>query len=145
MLGIVLAIAATFGWGLSAVFVRVGLQYMGTTAGTLVSLISGFLLTAVIALVVEPSELLGLSWVAVAWFALVGLFNFPLGRFFNFLSVARLGVAKSTPLLSTSPFFAMTVSVLFLGERLTVLTVIGTLFITAGVYVAVTDKGEPAA
>ena len=142
MLGILLAVLATVGWGISAVFVRLGLRYMSTTVGTLVSLLSGFTLTVMITLMVQPGELLNLTWIAVGWFALVGFFNFPMGRFFNYLSVSRLGVARSTPLLSTSPFFAVTVSVVFLGESLTALTVIGTMFIMAGVYLAVTDRTD---
>ncbi len=142
MLGIGLAVLATVGWGISAVFVRLGLRYMSTTVGTFVSLISGFMLTLIITLVAQPQELLSLTWIAIGWFSLVGFFNFPMGRLFNYLSVARLGVARSTPILSTSPFFAVTTSVLFLGEKLTVFTVLGTVFIMAGVYLAVTDKSE---
>lgn len=142
MLGILLAIFATFGWGISAIFVRIGLQHMSTAIGTLVSLISGLLLTALLTLLLQPEELLNASWVAVLWFALAGIFNFPMGRYFNYLSVARLGVARSTPVLSTSPLLAVLVSVLFLGEQLTPLTALGTLIIMAGVYVAITEPGE---
>ena len=141
MLGILLAILATFGWGVSAIFVRLGVQHMGTAVGTLISLISGLAMTLVLTLVLQPNELFNISLTAVLWFAVIGLFNFPLGRFFNYLSVARLGVAKSTPLLATSPMFAVAISMLFLGERLTWLTGIGTLLIFLGVYLAVSDRG----
>ncbi len=141
MLGILLAILATFGWGVSAIFVRLGVQHMGTAVGTLISLISGFVMTLALALVLQPNDLFNISLTAVLWFAVIGLFNFPLGRFFNYLSVARLGVAKSTPLLSTSSMFAVGISVVLLGERLSWLTGVGTLLIFLGVYIAVSDHG----
>ncbi|MBI2886304.1 MAG: DMT family transporter [Chloroflexi bacterium] len=140
MLGILFAILATVGWGIGAVFVRLGVQHMGTTTGTLISLISGLLMTLVVALALHPDEMFQVSLAAVVWFAIAGVFNFPLGRFFNYLSVARLGVARSTPLLSTSPMFAMAASVFLLGEQLTWLTALGTVLILAGVYLAMSER-----
>lgn len=125
-------------------FIRLGLPYMGTAPGTLVSLISGLMGTLAITAVVQPGDIAAVSGGAVLWFALVGLFNFPFGRFFNYLSVARLGVARSTPLLSTGPFFAVSVSVAFLGEQLTPLTVLGMVLITAGIYIAISERSDGA-
>jgi drug/metabolite transporter (DMT)-like permease len=135
VVAILLALAAALSWGFSSIFVRVGLRYVPTSLGTLVSLIAGLLVTAALTLVLQFDELTALSLSAIGLFALIGLLNFPIGRFFNYMSISRLGVGRSSPLLASAPVFAMVIAVIFTGEKVDAGTLAGSALVLAGLYV----------
>lgn len=138
-----LALGAAFSWGVSAVLVRKGLAYMSTAKGTLLSMIAGFGFTALLVVMFQLEEAKSVSTTALLLFALIGTLNFPFGRFFNFLSISRLGVARSTPILASSPLFAMLLAVLFTGETVNLTTFAGTALILAGLYVTLIAPRRP--
>jgi drug/metabolite transporter (DMT)-like permease len=140
MIAIALALTAAASWGFSAVLVRLGLRDMTTSLGTLISLVAGLLLTGVLVLVWQREELASVSLNAVLLFAVIGILNFPMGRFFNYLSMSHLGVARSTPLLASAPLFAVLLAVLVTGERLEVSTALGIALIFAGLYVTLSGR-----
>ncbi|MBX7111631.1 MAG: DMT family transporter [Dehalococcoidia bacterium] len=140
MFAIVLALVAAACWGLSAVLVRTGLRYLTPTVGTLISLVSALALTAVLVVALQLPELLDVSLQAVAMFALIGILNFPMGRFLNYLAMSHLGVGRSTPLLASAPLFAVLGAVVFTGEELHLATVAGIGLIIGGLYVTLTAK-----
>ncbi len=137
MVAILFALAAALSWGISSVFVRLGLRYVSTTLGTLVSLFSGLLFIGVLALLLQLDDLKALSLAAIALFALIGVLNFAIGRYFNFMSISHLGIGRSTPILASSPLFAMVIAVAFTGESVSAGTLVGTALILAGVYVTI--------
>jgi drug/metabolite transporter (DMT)-like permease len=136
-LAVFLAVGAAMSWGFSAVLVRQGLRYLSTAAGTFLSLLSGLALTLVLALVLELDAVLSLSLSAILLFAVVGILNFPLGRFFNYLSINNLGVGRSTPILASAPLFAMVLAVIFADEKVSAGTFAGTALILIGLFITV--------
>ena len=142
MLGIVLSLMAAVGWGLSAVLAMAGLQGMRPALGTLISLVSGFIMVLALTLAVDRDELISVRPEALIWFILIGILNFPMARFFNFQSVSRIGVSRSTTILASSTLFAMTLAVMFMGEQLTPLIVIGTAFILTGLLIVLTERQQ---
>ena len=137
MLAIAFALGAAVSWAMSAVFVRLGLRHMPATLGTFLSLLSGVVLMALVVALFQRDHLAEITLAAVGIFALVGVFNFVLGRYFNFLSVGHLGVARAAPITGSTPLFAAILAVFFLGETLTWLTALGTAFVLAGTYIIV--------
>jgi drug/metabolite transporter (DMT)-like permease len=136
---VLIALSAAFCWGASAILVRTGLRYISSTAtGTLISLVVGMVFSWTLVLILQPGEVLDVSLETVLLFALVGILNFPMGRFFNYMSMSRLGVARSTPILASSPFFAMMIAVVFTGESIGPVTIIGAALILSGLYVTIT-------
>jgi drug/metabolite transporter (DMT)-like permease len=135
---VLIAVLAAFSWGLSAVFVRVGMRDVSTSAGTLVSLLAGTLFTGALVVLLDFDGLREVSAPTAAMLALIGVLNFPIGRFLNYLGMSRLGVTRSTPLLASSPLFAALIAILFGGEQLELGTAIGGLLILAGFYVTIT-------
>ncbi|MCH8857705.1 MAG: DMT family transporter, partial [Proteobacteria bacterium] len=103
--------------------------------GTLVSLISGLLFLGLLSLFLQFDDLAALSLSALALLALVGILNFAIGRYFNFISISHLGVGRATPIIASSPLFAMIIAVVFTGESVSAATLLGTALILAGVYV----------
>ena len=126
-------------WGFSAVLVRFGLRDLATRPGTLISLGSGLLLTAALVLLTEPGRVAeALTPQAMLMFGIVGILNFPVGRFCNYMAMNRLGVGRSTPLLGSAPLFAVIIAVIFTGESLHLSTAVGVALILGGLYVTVT-------
>ena len=137
MLAVAFALGAAVSWALSAVLVRFGLRYMPATLGTFLSLLSGVVLMVAVVAAFQLSEVGELTLAGVGIFAAVGVFNFVLGRYLNFLSISHLGVARATPITASTPLFAALLAVLLLGETLNALTVLGTAFVLGGIYIVV--------
>ena len=138
---ILFALGAATSWGVSSTCVRLGIRYMPTTLGTLISLIVGLGLTAALVLAFQLDKALSISAAGAASFALVGVLNFVLGRYMNFLSIEHLGVARSVPVTSAAPLFGTLLAVLFTGERPDLATLIGGALVLAGVYVTLRSPG----
>src|SRR6185503_14354105 len=122
MFPVLLALIAAASWGFSAVLVRIGLRDASTSAGTLVSLAAGCLFMGVLVITLQFDALRNVSPRALLLFGLIGVLNFPVGRFFNYMGMSRLGVGRSTPLLASAPLFAVLIAVLFTGEQIRLAT-----------------------
>ena len=141
MTGIILAIIAACCWAWSAIFARLGLNTgIRASTGTMVSIISCFLLVGILALALDFSDVLLLTPMALLWFALIGVVNYILGRQFNYASINRIGVVRASPLFSKSPLFAMILAVSFLGESINPAIVTGTIAIVTGIYLVVSSR-----
>lgn len=142
MLPIGLALVAAASWGFSAVLVRSGLRHLTPVVGTMVSLVAALVFTLALVLLLQPGELLDVSAKALLMFGIIGILNFPMGRFFNYLSMSHLGVGRSTPILASAPLFAVLGAVVFTGEDIQLATVAGIALILGGLYLTVTSRSE---
>ena len=140
MLGILLSLSAAAGFGGSAVLARVGLQYVKPVTGTLVPLIVGIVITTTLAFVFHFEEIRSLAVIAFAWFLLVGILNYPLGRLLNFNSVRKIGVSRATPVIGASPLFAAALAVTVGGETMNLAIFLGTAAIIGGIALIVSQK-----
>jgi drug/metabolite transporter (DMT)-like permease len=142
-LAIIYALGASLGWGLSSLFVRLGVPHISTAQGTLVSMIVGLLMTSALVLLLQPADASELTLAGAGAFALVGILNFPFGRFMNYLSIQHLGVGRSTPIVAASPLFGMVFAVSFAGESLTFPVALGTALVLGGIYLTLGSGPEP--
>ncbi len=140
LLGISLALVAAVAWGATSFFARVGLQNIHTTTGALVSLLAALLVVGAIAIPLHVGEMLALPLVAFGWLALLGFFNYPLGRLLNFTGIRLAGVARVAPIFATAPLWATAISIIFIGETPTVFTFVGTLAIVGGLGLIVSQR-----
>ncbi len=140
MLGVALSLAAAMGFAGSAVFARVGLQYIRPTTGTIVSLLIGIGITLTLSIIFNQKEIIALSGIAFLWFLVSGIINFPLGRLLNYVGVSKIGVSKSTPIVGTSPLFAAILAVTVGGETINAFIMIGTIAIIGGVALIVGQR-----
>ena len=140
MIGIVLSLLAATGFGATAVFARMGLQGIPTSYGTLISLTVSTTGAMAIAVVLHPGEIVGLGAASLGWRFLVGLFNFPVGRMFNYMSVRLAGVSKASTVVATSPLFATGLAIVILGEPVNTATIAGTVLIIGGLALTLYEK-----
>ncbi len=138
-LGIILGLLAAAEWGVAAVLIRVGLQQVNATLGTMISITTSFFFTLILTLIMAPGALVGIISSAILWFALIGVLQFPIGRYFNYSSIARIGVGKTIPITATAPLFAVAIAVIFTGEQLAVPLLLGAVSIFVGIYLVVSS------
>ncbi len=132
MIGVVLALVASTGWGVGAVLTRLGLAGVRISLGTLVSLAASLLALLLCAFLFNQEGFGLLSWPVAVWFAMTGVVGYPLGRRLNFQAIHHLGAARATPLMSSSPLFAILIAAAFTGEAVTPPLVAGAVMIVAG-------------
>ena len=144
LIGISLALLAAVGWASSAIFARLGLQHVRNTTGTMVSMVTGLAVVGAVALPFYGGRILLLPLVAFAWFALLGLLNFVLGRFVSYTALQLAGVARASPVISTSPLWATTIAIIFLNEAPTIFTLLGAVAIVGGLALIMSERATRA-
>lgn len=140
LLAILLSLLAAFAWGASSIFVRLGLQHMRSTTGTVVSLASGVLLVGLITFALFRLDMFALPATVYAWIILLGLINYPLGRLLNFKGVQLAGVSRTAPILAGAPLVAATLGVALGDETITIPIALGIAAIVAGVVLVVSER-----
>ena len=68
------------------------------------------------------------------------LFNFPLGRLFNYLALRFAGVSKASTVVATSPLFGTALAVAFLGEIINIKIFIGAVVIVIGIALILSEE-----
>jgi len=130
-----LALTSAVLWGMIPVLVRKALPHSSASVAVLLgSLASVPLLFLVFSFHPRPVTQ-AVAPQAAVWFAAVGILGPCLGRVFNYLGVARLGAARATPLINSSPLFTTILALVFLREQITLKILLGVLCIVAGITV----------
>jgi drug/metabolite transporter (DMT)-like permease len=140
--GAIFAALASTSWAAGACFARVGMQQVGSRSGTVISLAAGFVTISVVAWVMDSQALFAVSRSTVLWFALLGLIQFPGGRFLNYTGIRLAGVARATSISGSSPLFAALLAIVFLGERVTFSILLGTLAVAVGLALVMSQRGQ---
>lgn len=138
-MGLVFAALAALGFGTDAVLVRQGLRALPPALGAFLSLCAGFVACALLLLLVDPGGLGRYPPAGFAWFGLIGLVNFLVGRQLNFNATRRLGAARAAAIFATAPLVAIGLALLLTGERVTPPLLLGVALIFGGVVLVVTS------
>jgi drug/metabolite transporter (DMT)-like permease len=130
---VLLALLASASFGAALVVTQFGLRHVTAADGALVSIPT----TTVLFWALSPFMLDSGGWQvsAVAIFAAVGLFFPAAVTLLTFEANHRMGPTVSGAVGGTAPLFAAVLAVLFLGERLTLVTAAATLAVVAGIVI----------
>jgi drug/metabolite transporter (DMT)-like permease len=120
------------------------MQQMGSRAGTFISLAAGFSIIFMVAWGMDSQALFAVSGSTILWFVLLGLIQFPGGRFLNYTGIRLAGVALTTSISGTSPLFAALWAILFLGEQVTPSILLGTVAVAVGLALVMSQRGATA-
>ncbi len=131
--GELFALSAACLWGISPIFIRKGLPYASVSVGLLCGLGASLPLMALVFVFHPRSVTQVITPQAALWFIAAGIVGPCVGRMFNYLGVAHLGAAKSTPLVNTAPLFTTVFALLFLQEDISLKILSGILSVVAGV------------
>jgi len=132
MTAIALSLVAAIGFGSAPIFTRTALQSFSFLPAVWMSLSVSFFLAAALALVFARQDLDNLTLVAFLWILAVALTHHVCGRPQNYLSVSIIGASRASLFFSSQAPVAAFVAVIFLGEALSILIVIGTVAVVAG-------------
>lgn len=133
-MGFIGALLAALGWGTDSVLARQGLRSLPPALATGISLCASLAICLLALAIIGPARF---PLAGVAWFAMIGLINFLLGRQFNFRATKSLGAARTASLLATSPLVSIALAVLFAGEQVTPLLLVGVALSICGVILVV--------
>ena len=140
MVGVAVALLGAAFFGSAPLFARLGLQHMSTRTGVFLSIVVGTLIIGALAIPLHGTEILALPLAALVWIIVLGVLNFPLGRYFAFTAVHMAGVARAMPVLSVAPLFAAVLAFVFIGETPTLLSLVGALSVVGGVILIISER-----
>lgn len=137
------SIQAALCFAIGHILIRRGLVQSNAMTGSFISLsISAAALWLLVPFVVPRSAFSNLS---VAYFIAAGIFAPGIGRTLSYVGIERVGVARSVPIVNSSPIFASVFAVFYLGEVWLFQNIVGTLLVICGVIMlsmAKPAKGE---
>lgn len=140
MSGITLALISALGLGAFQVFHRYSTQEIDSPTATFQVLVVNALILSFTALLLgDWPSLLSLPPLAYLYFGLGGFFHFTTGWTLMNMSQRQLGAARTGAVVGSTPIFAAFVSLLTLGEQLTLLTIGAILLVVFGVGLIMTD------
>lgn len=135
MSGVFWALSAGIGFGLFQTLNRRAVRGMGVLVATFLQLlVSALVLAAASLLTQDTGLLLRAPSASLISFALAGLLHFFVGWTFMNASQKRIGAARTSSLIATTPLFGALVAALTLQEIPNLVTVAGILVIVGGVY-----------
>ncbi len=120
-------------FSIAHIFVRRGLVHSNALTGSLISLGTSAAIFWLLVILLFP--LSALHTPAIGFFIAGGIFAPAIGQTLGYIGMERLGVARSSPIVNTSPLFSSILAVLFLGEVWVLQNIIGTCLVILGVVV----------
>jgi drug/metabolite transporter (DMT)-like permease len=114
---------------------------------------TGWVITMVVGAVASLASLLlplpgrgaaMISWVAVAWFVMAGVFNTLVGRFVYFRAVMLLGPSRASSWKNATPLYTLVLGFFILGERPTWWAAAGIAAVLAGLMLLTREQSRNA-
>jgi len=131
--------AVTFAWTNAAV--RRGVVSGTAVQATTLSIPLGLPVFAVALLISgQPDALLQMPIRSALVFALVGISHFVIGRYCNYRALAAIGTNLAGPVMQFSLIVSLVLAIVFLGETLTPLRILGIVLILVGPTVVSRDR-----
>lgn len=139
MNGSVLALMSAFWFAVNSVCTRRGVVRVDNAAlGGYITVFVTVPLFLVIGIVQGDIQSIGaFSWQGYLWLALAGIIHFVAGRTFLFMSVKHLGAILASIFSTTNIAYTVALGFLFLGEKVTANTIIGSVLIMVGPAVSI--------
>ena len=116
------------------------MQYMRSTSGALASLLVGTFIMLVIAIALHPGEVFSLRGVVLLWLLLSAIINFPMGRLLEYTGGRLAGISRASPVVGSSPLFALALAITFRGESINLPTLLGTFLIVGGLLLVLRQR-----
>lgn len=134
------AFLAACGFASGNVLVRVGTEKVPAPTATLLTVFSGIILIAGLALALRLDEISSLSIEALGWILVLGILGYPMARLFIITAISMVGAARAVPMAGLQPVVAFTLGVILLGERPDLLVIVGTPVIVVGLLLVVMPR-----
>ncbi|MCL7747391.1 DMT family transporter [Halalkalibacter alkaliphilus] len=134
-------LGAVITWALYSVLGRIVLRKYSSIVSTTYAVGFGTLFLLPFSLFEKPWEHVAAStWEAWLAIAHMSVFVTVLGFILYYYGIQKIGAAKASIFINVMPVSAVLMATIFLGEKLTVATIIGAFFVLSGVYVGTSVK-----
>ena len=127
-------------FSIAHVFVRRGLVHSNAFTGSLISLGTSAAIFWLLVFAFVPVSVLQMP--AVGYFVAAGFFAPAIGQTLGYIGMERIGVARSSPIVNTSPIFSSVLAVIFLGEAWVLQNIVGTFLVILGVVILSSGRLE---
>lgn len=140
-MGVLLALGGALGFSFMNVFVRNGVRPDDPDNGLFITMLINVVIYSTLAGVIlligaEPV----LSVEGAAWFVASGLAATFLGRMTLFGGIRNIGAARAAAIKNATPLVTVTLAILFLGERLSLIDGAGVVLILIGLAALITES-----
>jgi len=132
------AFQAALCFSIAHIFVRRGLEGSNALTGSVISLGTSTVIFWTLAGLLAPLSLLASP--AIGYFIAGGFFAPAIGQTLGYIGMERIGVARSSPIVNTSPMFSSVFAVLLLGEVWLAQNILGTFLVILGVVILSTSR-----
>lgn len=140
MLGVAYAILCAIFLSASQIVSKKGLERTDVYTGTFLTvLISSIFLLLTSTMFADIGAVQTASPIILGYIAAVGLIHFSLGRTLLCVSIKKIGVSRTSPIVGTTPLFAAILAIIFLNESINPPLLIGILSTIIGVYLITTS------
>jgi len=145
MSGALWALAAGAGFGVFQAINRQAVRGMDVYVATFVQLAVSTVVLVTISLLTEDVSLIFNASVSTIFnFAAAGFLHFLIGWTLLNASQKKIGAARTSPLIGTTPLFAAVIAVFTLQEYPTWLEIVGIAVIVTGAYLVSRESADPA-
>ncbi len=134
-----MALATAFLRGFSTIPTRRGLQQSNARSSALIYLLVNTTLLWSLTVILYPLE--RLTTQGLEYFVLAGVFAPGVARTVRDVSIKRLGVAMTSPIVATNTLFAVCFAAILLHEPVTLSLLVGTTLVVGGVIVLSYRRG----
>ena len=138
LLPIFFAVAASFFYAFSDIFVRAVIRASEPITAVFTSLTVNMVVLWLLSFIFTDVTLNFWDW---RYFMLCGILGPVLGRFFKYVSLDKLGITLSSPIVSSHPLIAVVIAIIFVGERLSLTGYSAVFLVIAGGTMIVSMRG----
>ena len=140
-IGEIAALFTAFSWTLVGIFFGQATKRIGSVSVNFIKLIFGFIFLSITALLTRglmfPTDASLHAW---TWLSLSGIIGFFLGDYFMLRAYVEVGVRISLLMMATSPPMAAIFGFIFLGEKISLIGILGMLITITGIIIVIVNK-----
>ena len=112
-----LAVAFAFLAASGTVLVRVGTQNVPAPTAAVFTVLSGMVLLAGLALILNSHDIGSLTVEAIGWITLMGIMAYPMIGLLLVPGISMVGTSRAVPTCGIQPVIVLTLGVILLGGR----------------------------
>ena len=144
MLGAFFAICSAATFGFNSATVRRGVLTGTVFQAMAITVPIGVPLFVIAALLTgQIGAVAGFSWQSFAYLGLAGILHFVWGRYWNYRAVKEMGANLSGAVQQVSLIAALVFAMIFLGEKLTALRLLGIILVVGGPLLMTARRSKP--
>ncbi|MDY0236255.1 MAG: DMT family transporter [Gudongella sp.] len=140
-IGEIAALFTAFSWTLVGIFFGEATKRIGSVSVNFIKLIFGFTFLSITAFITRgvmfPTDASLHAWI---WLTLSGVIGFFIGDFFMLKAYVEVGVRISLLMMATSPPMAALFGFIFLGEKISLVGMLGMAITIAGIVIVIMSK-----